>query len=496
MRFSAYTWDLYKQTEQGKITIDFFEERNVFWNDIEVIQKYNPMYAMYIDERVYKSLMEDIGESLSEQQENQCFNFKTFQEVREYYESLLEEGIFYEYEGYDKEHILAPKEYDLFLMTNVTLSFFFYSAANKFCFPNLFPYKFLELNKIADTFDIELPKIPKKSDYKGRCMYYMDLCEVFYNFRIENNLAPNELCAFLYDFAPNFVEKTASELPKPSQAWFIGGLLHTENEYQEGMEFWQTNPETKRGDILVHYQTSPISAITHIWQAQTDGVIDPFFYYYANSYLTNPIEIPKITLKELQSDTYFVRHSLVRKKFQGVNGWAISNEDYSNLFRLIKNKGFDTGILPKLYAPELPKGIEIHNERDVEVKLLEYYLNELGFIENRDFIRQLPIRAGRGSRVYPDYALHYNSTKGYETARILIEAKYHLKTNQDLEESFKQARSYANILESEKIIICDKYRLVIYQKQGSFDRNNYTKIYWEDLKNPDEFNQFSHILTN
>ncbi|MFJ1473996.1 hypothetical protein ACILE9_06995 [Capnocytophaga cynodegmi] len=62
----------------------------------------------------------------------------------------------------------------------------------------------------------------------------------------------------------------------------------------------------------------------------------------------------------------------------------------------------------------------------------------------------MPIRSGRGNRIYPDYALHYNVTKGYETAKILIEAKHHLKSNQDLEEAFKQARSYANILESEK----------------------------------------------
>jgi len=262
----------------------------------------------------------------------------------------------------------------------------------------------------------------------------------------------------------------------------------------EEVKFWQANPETKKGDILVHYETSPISAITHIWRAQTDGVVDPFFYYYANSYIGNGIEIPYITLKELESDEYFSKHPLIRKKFQGVNGWAISNDDYLRLLYLIRNKGFDTTILPTLQAPEPPQGIELHNERDVEVNLLEYYLNQIGYSENKDFIRQLPIKAGRGNRIYPDYALHYDNKRGYEKAKILIEAKYHLKNNKEIEDAFKQARSYANLLESEKIILCDKYGLIIYLKKGSFDRYNYEKVYWNDLQNPDVYNKFVNIL--
>jgi len=151
-------------------------------------------------------------------------------------------------------------------------------------------------------------------------------------------------------------------------------------------------------------------------------------------------------------------------------------------------------VLPTLQAPEPPQGIELHNERDVEVKLLEYYLNQIGYSENKDFIRQLPIKAGRGNRIYPDYALHYDNKRGYEKAKILIEAKYHLKNNKEIEDAFKQARSYANLLESEKIILCDKYGLIIYMKKGSFDRYNYEKIYWNDLQNPDVYNKFVNML--
>lgn len=82
-----------------------------------------------------------------------------------------------------------------------------------------------------------------------------------------------------------------------------------------------------------------------------------------------------------------------------------------------------------------------------------------------------------------------------QKAKILIEAKYKMKSNAEIEEAFKQARSYANLLESSVIILCDKQMLLVYAKKESFDRNNYKKIYWEDLKNPDVFNDLKKVLS-
>ena len=125
---------------------------------------------------------------------------------------------------------------------------------------------------------------------------------------------------------------------------------------------------------------------------------------------------------------------------------------------------------------------------------MEPYLTEIGLQESTDYKRQLPIKAGREKRIYPDYALHYTEKQDYESAKILIEVKYHMKNNKDIEECFKQARSYANILESSVIILCDKNCLIIYKRNNGFDRNNYNKIYWEELKNPDIYNQLRKII--
>lgn len=486
MKFNQYTWNLYKHSSEGQKAIKEFEEVPANISMYELITKYNQAEAEF----TIKENIEDCCKALW------VYGFENMpkpiclQEAETAYEAFIDAGVFYG-EG---EPFINKGDYKIMLLANVDLSFLFYFKVPEYFIPNLFRYRLFDLNKIADTFEIDLPHIPKKSDYKSRCIYYWDLCKVFYKFRIENELSPAELCAFLYDFAPNYIQKEKAKIiPKPAQAWFIGGLISPEEKNLD-FTFWQANPETKKGDILIHYETSPISAITCLWIAQTDGVIDPFFHYYSNTYISNKIDIPHITLKELQADEYFSKHSLIRKKFQGVNGWPMSSEDYSQLLRMISAKRFDVNTLPKLYAPTLPKNVSLTHERDVELQLLEPLLNSMGWHENKDFIRQLPIHAGRGHRVFPDYALHYDNTPDYERAKVLIETKFYMKNNQEIEEAFKQARSYANILESSAIVLCDKTCLIVYEKNETFDRNRYIKYYWGELENSDKFNQLKNNL--
>lgn len=486
MKFSQYTWNLYKQSSDGKKAIKEFEDASENMSEIDLLCKYNPLMA----EEINKEVLSDVFETLwcygvSEYEESKP---KSLEEAKVIYGELISFGVFAEGESY-----IDRGDFKSMLSANIELSILFYYLSPEYYFPNLFIFRFFDLNKIADTFEIELPTVPKKPDHKARCMYYWELCEVFHQFRIENRLSPAELCAFLYGFAPNFLPIEKSEIPKPSQAWCIGGLISSRDKELD-FSFWQANKDTKKGDILIHYETTPISAITHIWIAQADGVVDPFFYYYSNTYIGNKMPVPHITLKELQADLYFSKHPLIRKKFQGVNGWSMSSEDYSELLRLFKAKGFDTDTLPKLYAPESPKNVSIANERDVEVQLLEYYLNKMDWHENKNFIRQLPIHAGRGHRVFPDYALHYDNKPDYEQAKVLIEAKFYMKNNQETEEAFKQARSYANILESSVIVLCDKQCLIVYEKKESFDRDRYKKYYWGELEKPDTFNELKNKL--
>ena len=479
MKFNPYTWNLYRQTVIGEKMIKYFSDAEGY----DLFKRYCP-HSCFIPEDLYNDWLEDIY----------CYGVSDYDkpvsldEAKELYVSLITLGI--RVEG---QQWLPANDFKNMLEIIQPMSYILSQFAPEYFFPYLFLCRIFELDKIADFFGIDLPNIPKRADYKGRCMYYWELCEIFYGFRKENGLSSVELWAFLYDFALNNIQNEKTDIPKPSQAWFIGGRLYPEDKSLDS-KFWQSNPDTAKGDILVHYETSPVSAITCIETSLTDGVIDPLFRYYGCIYIGNRISIPRISLKELQADEYFSKHSLIRKRFQGVNGWGMSSEDYSELLRVIKAKGFDTDTLPKLYAPTMPKNVNIEIERDVEQQLLEPLLNSMGWYENKDFIRQLPIHAGRGHRVFPDYALHYDNKPDEERAKVLIEAKSHMKNNKEIEEAFLQARSYACLLESSVIILCDKVGLIVYEKKGSFDRDRYKKYHWIEFENPDIFNELKNKL--
>nr|DAT21598.1 MAG TPA: type I site-specific restriction-modification system protein [Caudoviricetes sp.] len=480
MKFNQYTWDLYKQTDVGKKTISLFENAAHDISIYELVSKYNPMEAKFSD----KDSMEDCCELLWELAIEQMPLPANIDEARNLYEQIIDGAILFE----DGEVFIEKADYKTYLMANMDISFMLFFKEPEYFFPNMFRYHFFDFLKVLDYFGIELPAFPKKSDYKARCMYYWEICEVLYYFRKENGLSPYELCALLYDFGQGLTKENKTDLPKPAKAWFIGGKIHPKED--SDFMFWQANEDTMRGDILVHYETSPICAITCMWIAQTDGVIDPFFYYYANTYIGNRMNAPHISLQELKTDTYFSSHPLVRKNFQGVNGWEMSNRDYQEILRIIQKKGYDTNHFPTLYAPKItPIGIKL--EKDVEEKLLIPLLHSMGITE---YMRQIPLRAGRGERVYPDFALGCTKIDNGYIAKVLIEAKLSMRNKKEVYSAFQQANSYAHLMEAYIIILCDKETILVYTNENGFNRNRYKKFFWGDMENPDIYNELKQII--
>lgn len=481
MKFNAYIWNIYKESAKGSTVINNFENIGEYGSSL--LDSYYPTsYDTYQSKETFLEIVELFySYTISDIEKPSNIN-----EAKILFESVVDQGL----AGDDGDVAVFPEEYDIMLANVSQLSFALFIHAREYYIPYLFLFDFYRLKRIFDLFDIDLPPIPPKKDYRSRCLYYMDLCKVLYGFRIENNLTASELCAFLYDFAPNMLTTDDTEsVNEASQVWFIGGKKNKEEESLENI-FWQANPETKKGDVLVMYEKYPISAITSVWRSFADGVVDPFFHYYSNTYIGDKQNVPQISLDELKNDAYFSNHPLVRKNFQGVNGWPLTGEDYNELKRLLKDKNFDISILPNLYSPNLEYTTALNNERDVEINLIEPLLKKLGL----KYERQIPLKAGRGHRVFPDYGISYDSKNN--TAKVIIEAKYHLKSNRDVEDCFSQARSYANLLESQMFIICDKICLMLYMKNDSFDRDRYMKFYWDELNDSDKYQQFTKIVNS
>jgi hypothetical protein len=272
-----------------------------------------------------------------------------------------------------------------------------------------------------------------------------------------------------------------TELPNPTNVWLVGAapgdfkyLDSLGAEIGENPEqIWQCNEKTKRGDIIVIYCRSPRSYIHSVWRANSDGIFNPFDYYQCRTTVCDGILVPKITIKELRSDAYLSQIPIVRKNLQGVNGVELSPKDYYEIQRYIKDRGDSINMFPKLFETNAMDFGEIKIEKDVEEKILIPILHRLGYSDS-DYTRQLSQKAGRGLKAIPDFVFLPQGEKHFASAPLVIEAKLDMSPMAERINAFSQCLSYARMLRSKLMAICDKARLVVFavDANGSADRNN------------------------
>lgn len=364
-----------------------------------------------------------------------------------------------------------------------------------FYIPMFFREHFDIFMKILDVLDIPMPELPVKSNKRERLLLYNGLNKNITEFAERSNLSKAETCACIYDFAVMLLDEDEKndELPEPTNIWLTGGSKWDYTEFLENpikgsKSPWTCNEKTKRGDIIIMYVLSPYSCIQSIWRADSDGVYTPFNYYNSRARATAGIVVPHITLNELKRDNYFSKLPITRKNFQGVNGVQFSVNDYLELQRILKDKGFDISVLPQLFKPNLRIAHQLRVEKDVEEKLLIPLLEKLGFIAT-DWTRQLSQKAGRKEKAIPDFVFFPKGETHFQNAPMIIEAKFDISSNLEMTKSFNQALSYARLMKSSIFCLCDKERLIIFkEKKGYFDRFNPTfEKYWHNINETETF---------
>ena len=299
-------------------------------------------------------------------------------------------------------------EHDAFLLFSESIDYFstFFAIELPDLFvPWHFKYNFNFFERIAQEFDIEVPQIPQKKDYKERVLYYGKICSSLFDFRKGHSLSPSELCAFLYDFAPNYLGGTSSyiinELPEPKSVFFIGGApddIFLTNDAAQ-VVCWQGNPDSLAGDLAVMYLRSPVSAVDSLWRIVSIGFNDPFFYYYRCVYIKIVQSIKRITLKELRQDDIFSKLPIVSKNMQGVNGVEIPPSAYNHLLDLSCSTLSRLKFFPK-------NNDTLQCEKDVENKLIKPFLEKLGYTRE-EYQQQLYIEIGNHSyALIPDFVVH------------------------------------------------------------------------------------------
>jgi hypothetical protein len=376
--------------------------------------------------------------------------------------------------------------------------------------------QFAYLKKFAEKYEIDLPKIPNRSDYHGRCLYYLELCIAIVNFAVENGIDDSaEICAFIYGCElPVIKDEYEAEFDKPmpkvpEQAWILVGNYGVgEKTMKHG--FWQANQLTCKGDIMLFYEKSPVKKLNSVWIALQDGVIDPFFHYYSHTYIGQKIEIPDdkaIKFEDFKNSEYFKNRpkegNFVSKNFQDVSGWAVTAKDYKEIKNMLEAKGFDTSVLPSLYEPKDFSSEEITSEDDVYIKLVTPLLEQMGWEKEKDFKREVEFPAGHTtthhvSNKRPDYCLHltYKGKKTY--AQVVIEAKEEFKNTAALGECFDQCLTYADWGKARVLVICDKHSIYVYEQDRNrqFDKDHHkTRFRWEEMQNLEKFNELKRLLS-
>ncbi|HBR12196.1 MAG TPA: restriction endonuclease subunit R [Chryseobacterium sp.] len=488
MELNKFIWNNYKESKDGQDVIYFFEHK-----------EFDEILSKFVDEK--NKDLEDYNNILN------AFSYCEFEfdeekdlveKAKNLFKFFIENGLILEDEE-GEFPFFEKEEYDFLLDIIEPYSLYLFDVFPDYFFPYFFKLEFAKLQKICDTFNVNIPKVPLRKNKEERLNFYLELCDVFFEFRKNNNLNPFEFCAFLYDFAPKYIGfENIEDLPEPTNIWLCGGA---KNDYPYLLKansrttyFWQGNEDTKRGDIVVMYSLSPQSNIEFVCRAINDGVRDPFFHYYGSITLGHIDKVKPIHISQIKNDEHLKNLPIVKKNLQGVNGTPINNEDYQRILHLLEEKGENISRLPKFSIVDFKPNFDCINERDVEIKIVEPFLQKINYSE-KDWLRQFSVRMGRGERNYPDYVFFAETNKGYEKAKMLLETKFVIKNNKDLEDTFQQAHSYALRLESQKIVICDKDFIWIYsRKNDSFDRTKYLKFNWQEINNPDIYNQIKKLI--
>lgn len=197
------------------------------------------------------------------------------------------------------------------------LSLFVQHWDRDFFLPYFLVDHFFQLETICSEFSIPLPPPPGKRQYRERLYYYAEICRSLHEFRISHGLSPEEMAAFLYDFAPRVAPGffAEGELPAPINVQLVITFKEQAEKIQEKQApiLIQGNERTQPGDIILTYSISPKKSIISIARAVSKGFFDPFSYYPQQIWIGSPRPIPPLHLKQMRENEILGGKSIIKK---------------------------------------------------------------------------------------------------------------------------------------------------------------------------------------
>ena len=502
LKINQFYWRLYKDSPEGRRTIEKFERasKKDFSIDeaVSLFKENDPIWFLNMTEGETRSLF-----SAS----SRIFGNWTFDDTKSL-RANAEEMI----------STCCSGDYEEAISYICPLSFLLYRKAPSYFIPYLFLLRYNYIRQILEDYDLDIMEVPGKAQFKDRCFYYLDICDALFKFREMNGLTGSELCAFIYDMERRRFDATYSKESTPfPQVWLTGGAKDGEEVRAERM-FWHGNPETKKGDIIIFYETGQTSVkenrscITGIWTAMEDGITDPLVSYYGWIVIGKEIKIKPIPFKTLISDPRSNKLPRIGAHFLGISGDAVSTKVYKSLLEMIEEQdpSFDRTRLPKLHEPFRAKVRfedrgDMKPEKWVEEYLIKEMLEKMGWRYKVDYDRQVHLQLGRakieGEKTQDgrtDFSL-FPFGRHLKCAEVLIEAKAPGEMDgKDIETAFWQAESYASRQYAQLLILADGDKVLLFRraKDGTFKYSNNPETYtWNEIfSDTDKFTKLRRII--
>ena len=327
--------------------------------------------------------------------------------------------------------------------------------------------------------------MPPLRHHRERFLYYGDLNDVWQKERVARGYTPNEFQVYLYDFGEQFVDREDLEVdePDPLRAWVaVVGRLVGEHEEFAGVPVgqplaWPVPSGVRKGDLVFLYETAPESAIVAVAFARTDAFQDPFFDSGSLSCAVVQLlcRLAPVRFAELRDHPVLSGAPFVRTHG---NASPLSLDEFEALRTLVRDRSVEARNLPAL--PRIEFRGDLLEERDVELSLVEPLLERLGLGDR--WRRQVRIRAGRGSRVIPDYVIDAVERDGIVRAHAIVETKFRILSMDERDEAFRQAHSYAMLLGAKTIVVAAADGVWWWRaRRGGFVAAEPTHQSWKDL---------------
>jgi hypothetical protein len=219
--------------------------------------------------------------------------------------------------------------------------------------------------------------------------------------------------------------------------------LATKKDYFDALDneeevIWSARKAMQAGDKLFIYRTSPVSAITDIFEAVDDAYFHPVSAWDGFWVKMRRVcKISPIRFSDLRKDPVLKDWWVVKKQFTGTITDPVTFNIYNRFLELISEDiKQEHKLTPEPVAAHGSSG-DFVSEHDFEEKVITPLLKRFDIKHDRQYLCRFHIGT-QITRGKIDYLL-YRKNKPYS----LIENKLRILNDSELEKAVNQAKSYA-----------------------------------------------------